>query len=177
MRKLPIICMCALFLLGACTTNDRSTKELKNAYDSFVDSILDNNGLQTTDIPFTHTLTVEKDSEGKYRYEIKIDDPRVAMYHIQMMVVDKNTSGEYPYIGLSTEDVYHMVPHQENKDKAFMKGIILGGTSENSKVALDVQVTWKDYAQVKTQTVFMHYDYDYEVAHKEEVPVNEEDTE
>lgn len=178
MRKLPVLILTALLLMSGCSNGDTSDKDLKNTYNSFVDSILDNNGAQSKDIPFTHTLTVEKDSEGKYRYEIKIDDPRVAMYNIQMMVVDKNTSGEYPFIGLASDDVFHMVPNQENKEKGFMKGIILGGTSDNAKLSLDIQVTWKDYAQVNTHTAFLHYDYDYDKvqAEKNAAASEEEET-
>ena len=69
-------------------------------YNSFVDSILDNNGADTAEIPFAHHLEVTKESSGEYRYAITIDDPKVAMYHIQMMVVDKAAGGQYPFLGL-----------------------------------------------------------------------------
>lgn len=166
MRKLLVLSIAAIVLLSACSRNDTSEKDFMNTYNSFVDSILDNNGSESKDIPFTHSINVVKESSGEYRYEITIDNPKVAMYNIQMMVVDKNSKSEYPFIGLLPEDdVYSMIPFQENKDKSFVKGILLSGISTNSKFTLNVQVSWKDYAQVNTHTVFFNYVYDYEKEH------------
>lgn len=178
MRKLLVLCIAGLLLTTGCSKHNSNEKDFQNTYDSFVDSILDNNGAESNDIPFSHNLQVVKESSGEYRYEITIDQPRVAMYNIQMMVVDKNTSGEYPFIGLlSDEDQYNMVPFQENKEKNFVKGIILGGVSANPKFSLHVQVSWKDFGQINTNTAFFNYTYDYDKDHVEDaVPQDQENT-
>lgn len=169
MRKLLVLCIAGLLFTTGCNKHNSNERDFQNTYDSFVDSILDNNGVQSNDIPFSHSLHVVKESSGEYRYEITIDQPRVAMYNIQMMVVDKNSSGEYPFIGLlSDEDQYNMVPFQENKEKNFVKGIILGGVSSNPKFSLHIQVSWKDFGQVNTHTAFFTYTYDYEKDHVDE---------
>lgn len=169
MRKLLVLCIAGLLFSTGCSKHNSNEKDFKNTYDSFVDSIMDNNGAESNEIPFSHSLSVVKESSGEYRYEITIDTPRVAMYNVQMMVVDKNSSGEYPFIGLlPNEDQYNMIPFQENKEKNFVKGIILGGVSANPKFSLNVQVSWKDFGQVNTYTAFFNYTYDYEKDHVEE---------
>lgn len=167
MRKLMILWIVALALSG-CSRQDKSEQDFRYTYNSFVDSILDNNGAESIDIPFHHSLEVTKESSGEYRYAITIDEPRIAMYHIQMMAVDKSASGQYPFIGLmQDEEMYSMIPNQENREKYFVKGIILEGSSTTPKFTLYVQVSWKDYAQINTSTVFFSYTYDYDKDHAE----------
>ncbi len=168
MRKLILLCT-MIFLLTGCSTQDGSAKDFRYTYNSFVDSILDNNGVDSVDIPFRHQLEVTKESSGEYRYAITVDEPLIAMYNIQMMAVDKSASGQYPFIGLmQDEPMYSMIPNQENKEKYFVKGIILEGSSATPKFTLYVQVSWKDYAQINTSTAFFSYTYDYDKDHVEE---------
>lgn len=168
MRKLILFCTLVIFISG-CSNNKIRENDFQYTYNSFVNSILDNNGNDTAEIPFAHHLEVTKESSGEYRYSITIDDARVAMYHIQMMVVDKSASGQYPFIGLmNDEPEYSMIPNQENKEKNFVKGIVLEGLSATPKFTLLIQVSWKDYAQVNTRTVFFSYVYDYDQDHKDQ---------
>ena len=145
MRKRMVLGL-VVVLLSACTQKVESDKDFQYTYNSFVESILDNNGVQSKE----------------YRYKITIDEPRIAMYNIQMMVVDKTANGQYPFIGLMNDDMYSMIPNQENKEKNFVKGIVLEGVSKTPKFTLYVQVNWKDYAQVNTKTVFFTYTYEYQ---------------
>lgn len=161
MRKWTTLIL-TMMLLCACTQKTNSDKDFQYTYNSFVESILDNNGVQSKDIPFAHTLEVTEDKNKEYRYKITIDEPRIAMYNIQMMVVDKTANGQYPFIGLMNDDMYSMIPNQENKEKNFVKGIVLEGVSKTPKFTLYVQVNWKDYAQVNTKTVFFSYQYEYQ---------------
>ena len=168
LRKLILFIVLTLFV-SACSDRTTKDKEFQNTYNSFVDSILDNNGADSTEIPFEHHLEVTKESSGEYRYAITIDDPKVAMYHIQMMVVDKAAGGQYPFLGLmNDEEMFSMIPNQENKEKYFVKGVVLEGISANPKFTLYVQVSWKDYAQINTSTVFFSYTFDYDKQQKEE---------
>ena len=48
-----------------------------------------------------------------------------------------------------------------------MKGIVLEGLSATPKFTLLIQVSWKDYAQVNTRSVFFSYVYDYDRDHKD----------
>ncbi len=167
MRKLVLFCTLAILVSG-CSNNKIKENDFQYTYNSFVNSILDNNGNDTAEIPFAHHLEVTKESSGEYRYAITIDDARIAMYNIQMMVVDKSASGQYPFIGLmNDEPEYSMIPNQENKENNFVKGIVLEGLSATPKFTLLIQVSWKDYAQVNTRSVFFSYVYDYDRDHKD----------
>ncbi len=147
MRKLVLFCTLAILISG-CSNNKIKENDFQYTYNSFVNSILE--------------------SSGEYRYAITIDDARIAMYNIQMMVVDKSASGQYPFIGLmNDEPEYSMIPNQENKENNFVKGIVLEGLSATPKFTLLIQVSWKDYAQVNTRSVFFSYVYDYDRDHKD----------
>lgn len=163
MSKFKCIMLCMLVLVG-CSKKTMNENDFHNTYNSFVDSILDNNGAESVDIPFRHKLDVQKISENEYHYTVTIDEPKIAMYHIQMMVVDRNMSGTYPFIGLlnNKDDHYSMIPHQENKNQNFVKGISLEGVSQTPSFTLNIQVSWKDYAQVNTYTAFFNYTYEYQ---------------
>lgn len=171
MRLWKVLCVLCVLVLGACSKNDTANKDFENTYNSFVQSILDNNGAETKDLPFSHRLEVVQNNEGMYHYKIIVDNPKIAMYSIQMLVVDKSMDGSqtmFPCIGIHPdEDLYSMIPFQENVDKKFMKGVILEGVTPSSKFTLNVEASWKDYAKVKTSTAFFNYTYDYEKDHVE----------
>lgn len=161
MRKISILCFLTLCLISGCSKRNTADKEFTNTYNSFVESIMDNKGAVSSDIPFAYTLHVEKSTNGTYHYDVVIDQPRIAMYNIQMMIVDKNATDDYPFIGLlPDEDPYAMIPNQENKDKNFVKGISINSVSASPTFELQVMVSWKDYAQINTSTVFFTLTYD-----------------
>lgn len=167
MRLLKVLCILCVLLLGACSKNNTADKDFENTYNSFVESIRDNNGVESKDLPFSHSMEVTKTEDGLYHYKITVDNPKIAMYSLQMLVLDKSIDDEknmFPCIGIHPEEPsYSMIPFQENIDNQFMKGIILEGETQSPKFTLNIEVSWKDYAKVKTSTVFFNYIYDYEV--------------
>lgn len=165
MRKL-LTSILALMILVGCSGSHNASKESIKKYNEYIQMIEDNKDLISSEIPFDHSLEVVKKSDKLYEYTITIDNPKIAMYNIEEIIVDKhNLSGDYvsPNVGIIDDEdaVYNMIPFQSNKDKGFQKGIKLSGESTKSNFTLYVAVTWKDYAKLKTSKVFFHYSYDY----------------
>lgn len=172
MRKLGIFCIMIVVLLSGCKRSTKKEQEMLNNYKSFMEAIIDNKGAESTNIPFEHRLEVTKSKDGMYEYSVTIHNPKVAMYDIEMMVLNKNidASKEWmPNLGL-TDDVnekYTMIPFQSKKEDGYYSGVQLGGQSSSPKFTLNVMVTWKDYAKLKTTKVFFNYTYEYQDEQKE----------
>ncbi len=167
MRKLGIFCIIIVVLLSGCKRSTKKEQEKLNNYKSFMEAIIDNKGAESTNIPFDHQLDVTKSKDGLYEYTVTIHNPKVAMYDIEMMVLNKNVDANkewMPNLGL-TDDVnekYTMIPFQSKKEDGYYSGVQLGGQSSSPKFTLNVMVTWKDYEKLKTTKAFFNYTYEYQ---------------
>ena len=74
-------------LLCACSGTQRYDEEAQEKYQEYVAAIAANKGAESSDIPFAHDITMEKETDG-YAYEITIKEPITAMYQIEFMAVD-----------------------------------------------------------------------------------------
>lgn len=175
MRKTAFFALIMMLLLSGCQRSDKDEKEFRNSYNSFIDAIEDNKGAESLDIPFDKNIVITQMKDGTYHYKITIDNPKTAMYSIQALVMDRSMDGstsDYPNIGLTTqeaEDPYSMIPYQNNEDRMFVKSITLEGTSTSPVFTLNVLVTWKDYAKLKTSSAYFNFTYDNEQAVKDAV--------
>ncbi len=84
---------------------------------------------------------------GKYRYDIFIENPKVEMKNLLVMVVEDNTIYEIqtemmPCIGIF-DDVVNLVPHQSNPEPGYYKGINLNRVIESSAVNLKIFVQFE----------------------------------
>lgn len=177
MRKITIFFILTACLLSGCTNKKEKQAEAMSNYISFRDSIIDNNNGETTDIPFSHKLEVDKLSDGTYEYVITIYDAKVAMYNIEWMIYDRsidNGKNEaiFPTYGIIDDDTkdFTMLPFQSRKEKNFVSGMQLSGISQTPKMTLNILVTWKDYSKTNTYQAFFNYTYEY-TEPVEQVPV------
>ncbi|WP_102266441.1 hypothetical protein [Massilicoli timonensis] len=159
-------------LLCACSGTQRYDEEAQEKYQEYVAAIAANKGAESSDIPFAHDITMEKETDG-YAYEITIKEPITAMYQIEFMAVDgeqiKADDVTHPSLGiLDSDEVYHMVPYQEDKEKGFYRSLSLKGKVKKSEGSLYVMVAWKDYAKLNTHRVYFTYAYQNDEAQEKE---------
>ena len=176
MHKTVMIFILAVMLLSGCSNKKEREAEAMSNYVSFRDAIIDNNGLTSENIPFSHRLEVNKLTDGRFEYVVTICDADVAMYNIEWMIYDKsidNGKNEeiFPTYGIIDEDTkdFTMLPFQSRKEKNFVYGMQLSGISQTPKFSLNILVTWKDYSKTNTYRAFFNYDYEY--TESEEAPV------
>ncbi|MCI8272225.1 MAG: hypothetical protein HFG16_07955 [Erysipelotrichaceae bacterium] len=176
MHKTVMIFILAVMLLSGCSNKKEREAEAMSNYVSFRDAIIDNNGLTSENIPFSHRLEVNKLTDGRFEYVVTIYDADVAMYNIEWMIYDKsidNGKNEeiFPTYGIIDEDTkdFTMLPFQSRKEKNFVSGMQLSGISQTPKFSLNILVTWKDYSKTNTYRAFFNYDYEY--TESEEAPV------
>lgn len=163
MRKVILLILC-FSLISGCSANHSASDERSKKYNEYIKTVEDNGDIVSNDIPFDHALKVKKAKKNLYQYTITIDNPKIAMYNIEEIVVDKKMIGGkimFPNVGIiDDEDAqYNLIPFQSNNEKGFQKGIQLSGETTESEFTLYVLVTWKDYAKLKTSKAFFNYHY------------------
>ncbi|MEA5026263.1 MAG: hypothetical protein VB012_01250 [Erysipelotrichaceae bacterium] len=167
MRKWLIVTMLLLLVVG-CTNKTESTDKIKlENYAYIYQTITDNDTFNTVSSFYDMQVVMTKISDAEYRYDIIIDDPKIAMYNIKMMAVENNI--EYsmadkmmPSIGIFDDSEYNMVPYQVNVDLGYVAGLIISGTTDSSIVNLKIRITWKDYSKVVETKEYYNVTVDYD---------------
>lgn len=179
MRKFGVLCLVAAVLLMGCSYPRTGDEESMKTYESYIDTVISNQGIESTMIPFDYDFHVYKMEDDTYEYEIAIFDPSVAMYNITAIAVnpelDSNTN-VHPCLGIlgaDAQESFHMVPYQSNPQKGFYRGFVLEGISTESQFTLQVMVCWKDSALLKEQRVFFNVHFALEA---DDTAVGEKET-
>lgn len=162
MKKLLSFTLCSLLLCGCMSNHDKNEKEYNEKYENYMGFIIDNSKQVTTNLPFKWTFNMVKTDDG-YSYDVKISEPKVAMYNIQMIVADISeisASQVSPSIGIFEGVQYNMIPNQVNTEKGFFEGIGINGVSPKEKFTLNCMVVYKDRNQTDNYVYFM-IDADY----------------
>lgn len=164
MRKFLLVLMIAGLVAG-CSSGGLSDREREEKYNEYIQTVEDNKGAQSQNIPFRYDVDVTRAKSGEYAYTVTIDKPQIAMYDIEAIIVDStkvNTSDMMPNLGIIDDEdaVYNMIPFQVNAKRGFHKGIQLNGYTKKKAFTLQVMVTWKDYAKLNTSKAFFNFSYD-----------------
>lgn len=153
MKKI-IICLLTLFILCGCKEVTRQLDQEKyDSYLTYYQSILDNDIDNSSSQCFDVALVVNKVDENQYRYDIIIDNPRVAMYDIKALAVIDDLTIEIdkdnmmPSIGILDDNHFNMIPNQLDNSKGFVSGIDLSLISESDSLRISVMVEWKDSSE------------------------------
>lgn len=166
MKRINLFLVMLLFLITGCWNNDAQDKEKVKNYKAYVDSVMKHGDEVSSNIPFDYNVEIVKLKNGTYRYDITIDNAKVAMYNVEVLAVDKeNITTEndmFPNAGILDDDPIHMIPNQTNTDKGYHKGIVLSGISEKDTFKINVLVSFKDYAKLKQTRVYFTLDCKYE---------------
>lgn len=157
-----------LLSLSACSfdTQEYLSQENFKRYQAYYTSIFDNDRFITFTDAYNIELVFTK-IEEQYRYDIIIDEPAIAMYDIEVMVVENDIVFEradkmMPSFGIFELNESNMIPFQVDVDKGYAKGIILSGMVDVPIVELKVMVAWKDYAKLNATREFFMFNLDYE---------------
>ncbi len=162
MKKLLIL-LVVLFTLTGCSKINRQIEEEKyNSYLTSYKAILEaENKLESSDF-YNIELVVNQLNDEVYRYDIIIDEPRIAMYDIKALAVidgiilDVDTENMMPSIGIMDDGNINMIPYQVNREMNYVEGIDLSLLSTSDKLNISVIVDWKINSKDKSYREYIN---------------------
>jgi len=163
MKKLFLI---LIVLLSLCACQDEG-KEMANPDDRYmyiIEMIGEHDSFQDASNYFDISAEMAK-IDGGYRYYITIDNPRIAMYDIEMLAIEKNVDYRNTMaanVGIFEDKEYNMVPNQANIEQGFVKGIVASAISQYPETTLYIFVQFKnsDFSIVRSE--YFKLDVSYE---------------
>jgi len=160
MRKWMFVIILSLILSGCQWFDSDDIDEAKfQRYSAYYTSIFDNDRFIIASDYYELEVVMNKISDSEYRYDVIIDSPKIAMYAIEIMVVENNITPEVadkmmPTIGIFEDVEYNLIPYQVNVDKGYVKGLIVNGISTEPTINLKIMVLWRDYAKLLVSREF-----------------------
>ena len=157
MKKIVVPLLTAVLLLTGCSN---SKKLVLETYEMYYQIISENSEYVKDSSYYTLSYEVKKGEHNQYNYYLFLDSPTISMYDVVFMAVENEVSFDsnlqmVPSIGIF-DGKYQLVPNQINKDKGFVKGMMISGESSYDKINLKVLVEWKDKTRKKTTREFHH---------------------
>jgi hypothetical protein len=153
MVKKFVLALVSLIALSGCASNAALDVAYEN-YRIHYQSILNNPIFVRESNYFNIEATIELLSDGAFRYDIFIDEPRVAMYDVEVLViVDEGllviSDQMMPSVGIFEDQTYHLIPFQVNAERGFYRGFNLNGVVQREPIDLKILVMWKDYFKIR----------------------------
>lgn len=179
-RTLTIII--TLLILASCSKFDsKLEKESLILYETYWKSLLNETQFADTSRNFDITTEIVQGENG-YDYYLTVDNPKIAMYDVEIVVVEDKKSFNsveemLPSAGIF-EKKFNLVPNQSRKEKGFMEGAALARYDlESPEVELQVLVSWKNYTKLESFKEVFEFKLKYEAEPdvEEEAENDEED--
>jgi hypothetical protein len=157
MKKLGLICL--ICLLSACQTTTQMDAAKTNLYKTYYTDIFNQADFTQSSEYFEISASRQVVTTNTYRFDVIIDQAKVAMYDVEILVILDNGSltisdTMMPSVGIFEDDTYNMIPYQSNNASNYVKGFGLNGLSSETITHLKVLVMWKDSTKV---TQFKEY--------------------
>ena len=143
-----MLCSCSLF---------NSKTDYEEKYINLIDAINERTEFSTFSSYFTISTDINKIDDSSYRYFVIVDNPRVAMYGVEIIAVEKGinyANNMAANVGVLDDTSYHMIPGQTRVEKGYVKGLTVSGISASENPTIDVLVQWHGKDQNVTQEFF-----------------------
>lgn len=158
MKRLLIL-LVSLSLFSACASTDKDVIKSEH-YKALYTELLNQLDVSETSPYFNINATLNPLSGARYRFDVFVDEPQIAMYDVEILVIVDNGSlvipeAMMPSVGIFDDKEYHMLPYQMNPENGFVKGFGLNGIVETSSVKLKILVSWKDVNRMHLSKAFL----------------------
>lgn len=164
MRKYVVGILISLLLVG-CNSSETILREKYETYKLHYQSILNSTQFKESSNYFNISSTLTALNDGSFRYDVFVDEPKIAMYDVEILVVVDDgllliSDEMMPSIGIFEDAEYHLIPYQIDHELGYEKGFNLNGVVSSNKVNLKVLVMWKDYFKIKTEREYFNLTVD-----------------
>ena len=159
-RQILCLMAAALLLISGCSKKDPNqiSTEKMQLYTAYYKSIMEMDRFQEKSDFYDLEVVMNQLPNGTYRYYVILDQPRVAMVDVEMLVVDAAVD----YSQTSVIAPYSLIPNQVYPELGYVKGLMASGETTSPIVSLNVMVLWKDYAKLKETREYLQLTGDFE---------------
>lgn len=164
MKNWKIILVMLMFLIG-CNAGPDKDALLLDKYEAAYSDLLSNDKFIVDSSFYDIEIAVNKIENNRYRVDAIIDNPKVAMYNVQV-ITEINSVGieqfeeAVPSLGIVDQSVYHLIPYQVNKEEGFYAGLVVSGVSDKPKGDIILSIAWTDYAETESNKEYLELSYD-----------------
>ncbi len=162
MKKLLLI-ICLLIGLCGCQEDGKQLVNPDDRYMYIIEMIREHESFETSSDYFDIAVEMAKIESG-YRYYITVDNPRIAMYDIELLAIEKDVdymNNMAANVGIFEETQYTMVPNQANSEMGYVKGVVASGVTKNPQTTLYVFVQFKNSDYSLSHSEFIRLDANY----------------
>ena len=164
--KKALLIFTLLLALSGCMNIGRKEANVNERYSNIIELIKEHENFATTSNYYDISVEMAKINEG-YRYYITIDNPRIAMYDIELLAIEDGVdymANMAANVGIFEETQYNMIPNQSNAAKGFTKGIIASGISTKPETTLYIFTQFKnqDFSKIHSEYFKLNVKYETE---------------
>lgn len=161
MKKFIVVLM--MFILCGCGFEVTKDVSVDSRYEDMIELLETNEKFEESSNFYDVSYDIVQIENG-YRYYIYIDNPRVALYNVQVLAIEDGVDySRYmaANVGIFEDAKYHLVPNQTNVDKGYVKGLMISGVTEKSELEMKIMVCWSDRVSSSLQREYiqMHMNY------------------
>ena len=158
MKRITVLIL--VLLLAGCSNRAKQMDEEKyNAYLTNYQSILDSEDKKSSSPNFDIRL-VKNELDNRYRYDLIIDNPKIAMYGIKVLMIIDNTTRTIetdrmmPSLGILEEGEYNLIPYQIDLEKNCYGGLNLSVLDDNPSIHVSIMVSYTNKEKNKNYREF-----------------------
>lgn len=138
MKKIILALILLIVMLTGCNKESNEYKTYKN----YIKELNESN-IISSNIPFDIEVYTEKIIDNEITYRVIIDNPKEDIKNIEAIIIhDKYTEDIFPSTGIF-DDKLNLIPETIDKDKNYVKGIILTGYIPFEGDINDLNATFK----------------------------------
>lgn len=147
MKRIAVVILAVLLLTGCTNRAKQMDEEKYNVYLTNYQSILDSEDKKSSSPNFDIQL-VKNEINGRYRYDLIIDNPKIAMYGIKVLMIVDNTTRTIetdrmmPSLGMLEDKEYNLIPYQVDLEKNCYGGLNLSILDDNPAIHVSVLVNY-----------------------------------
>ena len=166
MKKIIILITSLLLCFGCAPTISNNVANSTDLirYQDMVELIRSYNDFLPKSEYFNISTDVTKIDDG-YRYYVFLDNPRIAMYDVEALVIEQDVDynkNMAANLGIFESEEYHMVPNQENSELGYISGFSMSAISDKPNIKLYVLVQWKNANRSITNRQYIVLDAVYQ---------------
>ena len=161
MKKFFLILL-VLVTLCSCANNKKQETSSEEKYKYLVETLTNYSGFSSGSSYYDINADMSKIEDG-YRYYVTLDNPRLSMYEVSILAIEKDS--DYKNTMAASSGIFDsrcsLIPNQSKVEEGFVKGIVISGTTSVPDATLLVYVNFynRDYSKEYTEYIQMEISY------------------